>query len=295
MSAPPRLPLADLITEFLLHSDRKHLYVEGQEDEAVLKWFLEPDIDVDNRLYAIDCIEISAKMLSEYGLTDGQKSRLIVLARELGTELPSTVNPALCIVDADFDYLLDALVDTRFLTYTDGTSLDMYAFTEPALERVIRLGLRDSYASPNEILNSLFGVLKDVFVIRAANVSLQLGLEWLAFEGRCRIQPNGTVEFDRNKFVRDYLGKNGALNKYDDFLRRVNELEAKDLELKQRWIRGHDFSKLLSKYLRSTIKSRVAKRSIRGDVIDRMLFVALDRKQLEREPLFQRIEEFLRH
>ena len=295
MTSSPRLPLPELITEYTLHSDRRHLFVEGQLDQAVLKWYLEPHVDIDNKLYVIDSVEITAEKLGEHGLTEGQKNRLICLARELDAHLPKDVNPVLCVVDADFDYLLDSLVETRFLSYTDGTSLEMYAFTASGLERVIRLGLRNTIESSSGIIQSLFGVLKDIFIIRAANESLQLGLEWLPFERRCRIRPDGTVQFDKDRFIRDYLGKNGVLDKLDEFVGCVSELETRELDVESRWIRGHDFGKLLSKYLRSTITSKVTRKTIQLDVIDRMLFVALDRKQLEGEPLFQRIEEFFGH
>lgn len=60
MTAPPRLLLADLLTEYMLHS------------------------------------------------------RVRVLARELDNALPETTPKVLCIVDADFDYILDRIEENRF-------------------------------------------------------------------------------------------------------------------------------------------------------------------------------------
>ena len=259
--AAPRFPLADLITEYLLHGERKHLYVEGQEDRAVLHWFLGCSLGDNTGLFSIDEVEITPEKLNENGLSNGQRNRLLVLARELDKALPENNNPVLCIVDADFDYVLGRVENNRFLAYTDGTSLDMYAFTESALERVVRLGLRESYAEPGKIIEALFVVLKDIFLTRATNESLEMGLEWLPFSRRCKIQSDGTILFDGNRFVREYLGKNGALDKLDYFTCRKKELAKKDVHPENRLIRGHDFGELLTRYLRSVIKTRVVKKS----------------------------------
>ena len=293
MLAAPRLPLPELLTEYSLHVDRKDLYVEGQEDFAVLHWFLGSDMDNGIGLYSIDAIEISAEQLIECGLNDSQKARLVFLARELDRALPKDENPALCIVDADFDYVLDQVEENRFLAYTDGTSLDMYAFNESTVERVVRLGLRDTNTDPHNVISSLGDVLTEVFFTRATNESMGLGLEWLPFEKKCKVEPNGTILFDREQFVREYLGKNNAMRKLSDFKRRKVELTDRSEFPVRRMIRGHDFGELLTKYLRSTIKTKLARNVAKGEAVVRMLFVGLDLNSLENEPLFRRIRCFV--
>ena len=128
MQSPPRLILDDLVTEYTLHGDRKHLYVEGPEDRAVLSWYIEPVANGKANIIEIENVEITAELLNHHGLNGGNKNRVIVLARELNESLPEESTQVLCVVDADFDYILNRVEENRFLAYTDGTSLDMYAF-----------------------------------------------------------------------------------------------------------------------------------------------------------------------
>ena len=46
------------------------------------------------------------------------------------------------------------------MVYTDGTSMDMYTFTEPVLKRVLMLGIRDTNLKPTYILDILYTVFK---------------------------------------------------------------------------------------------------------------------------------------
>ena len=295
MTAPPRLPLSELVTEFILHGDRKHLYVEGREDRAIFEWFLEENSFNEASVFDIDVIEISREELERHDLTKSQRNRVVALAHELDRCLPNDSTQALCIIDADFDYVLNRIEENRFLAYTDGTSLDMYAFTESALDRVIRLGFRDVKVNAGEIMAKLFRVLKDIFLTRATNESLQMGLSWLPFEKRCRIGANGTILFDHERFIRDYLGKNGALARMNEFVQCRQRLAMQDVGIRERCIRGHDLGSLLTQYLRLVVKTKGAKKLATGETVVRMLFVGVDRGEIETKPLFQRILEFLRN
>ena len=293
MSPAPRLRLADLVTEFLLHEDQKHLYVEGPEDCAVLRWYLEPISGGQIKIHDIDTVDIPAKELHRHGLSEGRKNRVLVLARELDKCLPKESSQVLCIVDADFDYILNRLEENRFLVYTDGTSMDMYAFSDAALERVLRLGMRDDESDPSQIISTLYHVLKEIFLTRAANESLQLGLKWLRFETRCHMESDGTIKFDSERFIKDYLMKSGSYKKVKEFSQCRQELSEKNLGSRRKWVSGHDFSVLITRYFNKLGKTGVAKRIAQGEAVTRMLFIALEREEMQSEPLFKRIAEFL--
>ena len=293
MIPAPRIRLDELVTEFLLHEDRKYLYVEGLEDCAVLKWYIEPLSDGRVGVFNIDTVEITAKELQNHGLSEGNRNRVIVLSLELDKCLPKKSSQVLCVVDADFDYLLDRVKENRFLAYTDGTSMDMYAFSEAALERVLRLGMRDAESKPSQIISTLYHVLKEIFLTRAANESLQLGLKWLRFETRCRMESDGTITFDSEKFIKDYLKNSGSYKKLKEFSQCRQVLSEKSLGSRRKWVRGHDFSVLLTRYFKKLGKTAVAKRIAQGEAVARMLFIALDREEMQSEPLFKRITEFL--
>lgn len=289
MSMVPKQQIVDLVTEYLLHTGRKDLFVEGMEDRSVIEWFLESVSISGVRVLEIDCVEITAEDLRRHGLNEGNKSRVLVLAREFINTLPETASQVLCVVDADFDYILNRIETNRFLAYTDGTSLEMYAFSEAALKRVLWLGFRDSSSNAALILDTLYGVLKEIFVIRAVNESLQLGMKWIPFERRCKMETDGKITFNIEKFIGDYLRKNGQTARLEEFDRCRNDLLSLELSSRWRWIRGHDFAHLLARYIRGIVRTKEAKEAARGEAAIRMLFVALDPKYMLSTPLFQRI------
>ena len=293
MTAAPKIPIEDLVTEYQLHKDRRHLYVEGGTDYTVLRWYLEPISDRSVEIFDIDTVEITGEQLAQHQLGSGNKSKLLVLARELAASLPDDSRHVLCIADADFDYLLDRLEDNRFLAYTDGTSMEMYVFSEGLVERVVRLGLGNFQLEPTTILDSLYEVLRDIFIVRATNESLHLGLTWLPFERRCGVASDGTLTFDREKFISDYLRHNQATHLKEEFLRRRSELESKKLDFRTRWLRGHDLSTLLMRYCSKSGGNVVGQKVANCECVEKMLFVGLERRQLQSEPLFRRVREFV--
>lgn len=64
MARTPRTPLPDLITEYRLHDDCRHIFVEGADDRAVLNWYLEPTSRKNLAVYDVESIHINADMLS---------------------------------------------------------------------------------------------------------------------------------------------------------------------------------------------------------------------------------------
>ena len=289
------MPLCELVTEFGLHQDRKQLYVEGRSDRAILEWYLESLAEGQIAVFDIDEIDIPVELLNDHGLTASNKNRVIVLARELDKCLSRGSKQVLCVVDADFDYLLSRLETNRFLAYTDGTSLDMYGVTEESLDGVLKLVFRRTGVRAKDVIKKLSRVLRQVFLIRATNESLKLGLTWLRFAKRCKFQSDGTVAFDEGKFVREYLSGSRKLNRTGEFLQRREELAKKDVGGGlHRSIRGRDFACLLARYLRSVTSSNNAKKLAVGEGIMRMLFIGVDRRDLGKKPLFRRIREFVR-
>ena len=267
--------------------------MEGSTDYTVIRWYLEPVSDRSVDIFDIGTVEITGEQLARHQVDGGNKSRVLVLARELAASLPGDSKQVLCIVDADFDYLLDRLEDNRFLAYTDGTSMEMYVFSEVLLERVVRLGLGNFMFDPTQLLDSLYRVLRDIFLIRATNESLELCMTWISFEKRCSVGADGTMTFDSDKFVSDYLRHNKMTHLKGEFLWRMAELAKKELDVRTRWMRGHDFSTLLTMYCKKHGGNVVGQKVANCECVEKMLFVGLERRELRSEPLFRRVTEFV--
>lgn len=221
-------------------------------------------------------------------LESGQKGLLVALARELfklGNDNPLKVK---CVVDADYDYLLKRTEENPYLLYTDGTSIEMYSYSEFVVNRIMRFALNCSLNPIEHALKELQPILSDVFAIRATNEKLKLGLTWLSFEGRCVIQSDGSFGFDRKKFIRDYLNKNSAIAKAKEFDKCYEKLQTENLSDYRKHIRGHDFVTLLGRYCR--LKAKWSPGKMAADTIMSGFFrLTLDAKRMAEEPLFRQL------
>ena len=288
----PRAKISDLVTEYVLHPDSRHLYVEGEEDRAILLWYGDGRASRNVRVITAENVEVTEEEWRHHSLNGGNKDKLIILARELDQRLPHGSDQVLCIVDADFDYLAGRTEKSQFLAYTDGTSMDMYMFSESVLKRVLVLGTRNTKTKPKEILDILYEVLFRIFMIRAANEALKWNMQWLEHGRRCLVQRDGTIVFDQKKFIREYLGKNGKIAKKAEFLECVAELSLRPVQDRTQAVRGHDFTELAAQYLRKRSGNRVMKEIGKNGGVVRMLHVALDREELASSGLFRRVEAF---
>lgn len=288
MREPPRIPISDLVAEYSLHPERRHVYVEGPCDKLVVEWLLH-ELHIEGvRVYDVDEIEVPNAEINSQNLPDNRKSRLLLLARKLRELYDAEIQRVLCVVDADYDYLFDSTEDNPYLIYTDGASFEMYFYADQIVNHVLRFGLGCLANPPRNIIGQLEPILLDVFAIRAANESLGMGLRWIPFESKCAFKPDGSFCFDRDKFIRAYLSKGSVLHRYEEFLACVHEYRnAEHLDIRRR-IRGHDFVSLLARYCQERTNWKPGKASGES-LMSAILRLTISVELLLKEPLFARL------
>ncbi len=289
MTHEPRRTLDELITKYELEPELRDIFVEGRTDKAFFEYFLQGEGIQNVVVYEIDTIDIPTQSLFDVGLKDGNRGRVITLALSMENRLPENSLNITCIADKDFDWLFQKQYQCNLLLFTDYSCLEMYLFDEEIVSKFLLLNLRLSQPPAQELLNLLAGVLEKLFLIRATNEALQLEMDWLDdFGGCCEISSNGGIDFDSGSFIEKFLNKNSKMKQKSEFMAKLTELRQKKLSEIRYKIHGHDFTELLSLYIKPKLMKNI-KSLYNSEIIARGLFTSVDFSKLRQKRLFQNL------
>ena len=279
-----RRRIEELLTLYDLEPTLRDLYVEGPHDKRVFDWFLGITGCRQVTIFDIDTVDIGSKILERLKLKSGNRGLVIALAILLEQSLEGDVKYVRCIADSDFDFVLGFKHNSEYLLYTDYTSLDLYFFDLPAIEKYLKLGVKRMPRSGKDIYANFSNVLREIFFIRAANEKLGWHLKWLSFKRYLRLDQN-LVRFDGQKFIHNYLTNNGRGTDISKFERTVGQLRGVRVQNVRCCIGGHDIFELLGWYV-SKITKKSSSRFRDPLVVQSMLCCAVDVSSLQKEQLF---------
>jgi hypothetical protein len=102
MTDDTRRQIVDLLARHELEPELDDVYVEGNFDKEILERIFSKR-GIENRVvYEIDTIEVPPSLVASHKLSDGNKQRVIALARELSViEGDCSYR---CLVDRDLDH-----------------------------------------------------------------------------------------------------------------------------------------------------------------------------------------------
>lgn len=291
--------LNDLITRYYEEPSLCDIYVEGNTDEHLIRWFLKQHgyrADQDFHIYDGSDVNISGKELEERNLNNNHRSRVIAVALEMQKELKVMPKHLSCLVDKDFDWLFrKEYPPCEWLLFSDYCDLEMYLFNEAVIDKFLHLVLSTSAIPATRVLDNLSPVLEELFLIRATNQTLQWGMERLDFDC-CSEWKNNTIQFDKEKFIKSYLQKpkNNRWSERSSFYAKLTELRSSSSSLSDRRykIRGHDFIDVLHWYLEQSVNKKFKGKVIRpvdSKAIGGSLLGCVELKQLKQEKLFKQL------
>lgn len=249
MTGTIRRSIDELRTRYELEPAIRDVYVEGDFDCDVLSRRLsDRQESLDVVVYPIDTVEIPSGILRGYGLTTGNRQEVIALARELA-DLPE-VSSFRCIVDRDLDHWLGALEQTARLIWTRYCALELYLFSEEALNEMLIVAARSRIADFAQFIGSLVEVLRRLYAIRLADRELGWAMEWLDSTKHLSARDSQIV-FNEPEYSRRLLLKNGRFDRRDDFETRKDAWLTKLVGDPRNYIRGHDLITLLAWAIRA--------------------------------------------
>ena len=277
--------LDELIVLYRLEPSLKDIYVEGINDKNLIEWVLSAHNIKDIRVYSIDGVEVNDDILKRHGLNKGSnRSKVLALSAELAQSLPVT-RKIVCIADRDQEDYLPSNLGNCFLEFTDYNSIELYLLKSSVIRKFISLVLGGFPISEDRLIAQAIPILEDLYILRLAGQVLNWNMEWIPFTKKY-VKITEEFSFDRERFQKAYLLKNGKWHRKAVFEAKVEKLRSMlkdDFRLR---LRGHDLMELLY----YVVKKRKTSRKF-GDVDTfRGAFMGcLELSELSSERLFQRI------
>lgn len=283
---PPERPRRTIEEIIQLHAREGHkqqeVFVEGVEDKYFYEQFLRQSGLPEIAVLQIDTVEVPTQAVLDLNLSDGHKGRVVALAALLEGKVK--INEVVCIADADSDHFNARAYGFTLLLLTDYTSIELYAYNEDVLGKVLRVGLGGFPKSAGQVLQELREPLELAFMVRVAAVELDLPNDAFPLHSSyCSFNRQRTVLSFR---LRDYA--NISFQRQNDKSWRA-KLEGALPGLRERLqpdprlqIHGHDFRNTLFWYVRQHTGYGV----LNADTMNRLLLAFIDKDNLRHEDLF---------
>jgi hypothetical protein len=194
MTDYPQWTIAELLVRYDLEPQLKDVFVEGSFDSDVLRKVFRND--AQQAVYIIDTVDVGAELLSDHGLSTGNKQRLIVLSRELA-EIPREARVR-CLVDQDLDRWFGELEANSRLVWTRYNSLELYFYEESFILTLIVDTAKAKFEDFDLLMKSVVYFLRVLFALRLADRELGLNLDWIPFDACLRLD-GSAIEFDEKE------------------------------------------------------------------------------------------------
>ncbi len=244
MSSIPRLQISELVARYELEPTICDIFVEGEVDcEIIARCITESGKLHQCVVYPIDLVDVSAALLRGFGLSDGNKQRLIALARDL--EAQTKADSYRCIVDRDLDHWPGPLEEVRGLRWTTYCAIEGYYYTPNILRDVLCHTAKCRIADWEALYSSLGNILTEFYVFRLADRDLGLQLQWIPLE-RCLSRDDSAVVLDSSDYQRRLLLKNGKAHLNEQWSIRVESWRAAVVGDPRLAARGHDVLDVLA-------------------------------------------------
>lgn len=285
LEAEYRRTLVEIAAKYKLEPKLRDIYVEGDSDSAIVRWYAVAAGHKDFSVYKIDLIEVPKTFVEAHGLPNNNRSRVIAVSMFL---LDIGAHSAFCICDKDFDGALGVKISNSALVYTDFSSMEMYLYSEEMFIKFFQVHLR---RPPEEALvwyKALAAFLSDLFAIRLAAAvnswSVALPDVW-----KCCAWTDDCVKFDLSLFLKRLSHKVGGAAGGTIF----GEVDKAKVLLKgdnRNFMHGHDLLEALRR-----VTSKVYKKSkiSEEETFKRMLLLMLEVSYCRTFGLFAELDKRL--
>lgn len=287
-SSFPRKKLSELRTLYELEPKLRDIYVEGVFDKAFYSWYLEETGKSSTSVYDIDAVDVGQEVLEKYKLTGGNRDRVVALAFELDEVFPEALPYVICIVDKDFDAIEQDGVRAEHLLKTDYTSMEMYTWNRSTFRKVFKLGFGLGSIDADGISEQMGDILREVFVMRAANHRLGWGLAVKRVTRNCSLD-GGTLQLDRDALLRKTLSRASRWKDRKLFEDVCEELAAVTLRDVRDGMHGGDYVEILGWILLKKLKWKGYREGSKAAAP--ILLAACEVEVLKKEGLFMRLDE----
>lgn len=268
----------------------KNIYVEGVSDRFLIKNFFDYHKICDVTVFNIDSIDFSEyydKIGQElaYPYRSSNKQRVVLLAHTIEKETHDNENRTLCIIDVDWDYVLNKVYTGRYLSYTDYNSMEMYLFDRDIVKKYLQEGHRIADVKEKNLLNSLSVLCRQVFHIHC--LLHERGKQMLDNDKSFSFdKKTQTCSIDLDTYFDAVLNKNNLMANKADIKREFSERMAKPFDDVRNEIRGHDFVYYLFLCAK---KMKTKKMDMNSDEFANLFWRFANYEKMVEEPVFRKI------
>lgn len=238
----PSPTVEELIARYDLEPNLQDIYVEGTFDRDLLRKVCAESGFVDRIIYEINVVDIPYDYLAKYNMTEGNKQRVIALAKEL-----AVVNKDCkysCIVDKDLDHWFGKIDDVPRLYWTDYCSMELYFFNENFIRNALLYTLGCKIDFWRDFFDSFVNILKQLYALRLCDFDLQLNITWVSIE-KSIMSKGKVVFFDVGDYIDKILNRNAIMQRKNEIESSYRSWLGKLAGDPRLFIRGHDFIDLI--------------------------------------------------
>ena len=237
-----RRSIDELIVRYELEPTLDDVFVEGAFDKEVLSAaFLNSGLP-ERAIYDIETVEVPMSLLASYGLSDGNKQRVIALSREL-SKLQGEL-AQLCLVDKDLDHWFGELEKNKVIKWTTHASIDLHFFSEGHLRDILLIACKATIQDFPEFLSSLRSVLLELYALRLADRELNWNLKWHD-PSTCLTKNGSKILFNLGVYTGRLLQANAKSRRTHEFEQSLAIWKSQLVNDCRQCIRGHDFVDVL--------------------------------------------------
>lgn len=277
-----RRRLNELHLKYKLEPGLRDIYVEGESDAYIVRWFLKEQGNVNAVVYQISTIDIPVERLEATSHQNNNRGRVIFLGQDLAAA--NLLSQATCIVDSDFDVILDRRKVSENILFTDYTCMEMYFFNTWHIDKFFSLVVGRQVKNVQRILDNISSILQELFLVRLASQLLGLNFACMPMTSCCHIEEEEII-FDFDEYLKRYFNKNKGHSQATVFNKKLDECRQLLLPNKRHQMHGHDFLELLAWYIRKAYSVQ----HFDSASIGRVLLACLEASKLSAEGLFVNI------
>ena len=243
MTELARRTIEELLARYELEPTLKDVFVEGYFDKDVLSCCFRNNGQIDRAIYAIESVDVPPNLLHSFHLSDGNKQRVIALARTLAKELGDCQYR--CFVDRDLDHWFGPLESTPRLVWSEYCSIELYFFSDELLQQILIASAKCKIPTWVDYMDSLIVALRGLYLARLVDRELGFSLKWITAD-RCLSINGSRINFELSEFIHRVLLKNGKAGDEEQFIEAFVRWDNKLTGDCRNFIRGHDFVDLIA-------------------------------------------------
>lgn len=166
----PRMTIDEIMTRYQLEPSLDDLFVEGEFDKEIIGRVIRHK-NLSKAIYTIDSVDLSVEKLAQFGLTNGNRQRVIALWKIISTGKAASVR---FVIDLDRDDLLQKKFSCSKLVYTKYCDIEAYFWRKEIIRSIVVDAARSKIGDFDKLFTSFCKSVETVFFLRASIEKLSL-------------------------------------------------------------------------------------------------------------------------